>query len=91
MSSYGTTSTNAGMASPRTAEAEEQSSLLTSEPATVGKDLPDGHASLASSVGNLTNTIIGSGMCICCATLFRHSQSAGMLTFPLVHMLHRAR
>jgi hypothetical protein len=30
-------------------------------------DLPEGHASLFSAAGNLTNTIIGSGMFVSCA------------------------
>jgi hypothetical protein len=49
--------------------------------------LPDGHASLASSTGNLTNTIIGSGESMdwyFVVVVMLRDGRAGMLTFPMV-------
>lgn len=67
------------------AGASEETSLLGSE--SVGKIVKaDGHATLASGVGNLANTIVGSGAFF--VTFIMSSRYAnirsGMLTFPLV-------
>lgn len=44
-----------------------EGSALLGEYATPKKPLRDGHAGLTSSIGNLANTIIGSGACFNCS------------------------
>jgi hypothetical protein len=58
---------HAGSAEPRApttrGSAEDDSLLLQQD--MVKPDGAEGHASLSGCVGNLTNTIIGSGACFC--------------------------
>lgn len=63
----------------------ESSALLAGEAAPSVRQ-KEGHASMLSSVSNLSNTIIGSGECFRSIYSFLELTSlcAGMLTFPLV-------
>lgn len=67
----------------RGSEVNEGSALLGDEAVLKRRD---GHASLISSVSNLSNTIIGSGTSLwsCARVVTDGLRSLGMLTFPLV-------
>lgn len=56
---YGATTTDRGDAEPRVSVDEHEA--LLGDDATTRKSKEDGRATLHSSVGNLANTIIGSG------------------------------
>jgi hypothetical protein len=85
--SYGTAN---NMSAPQTSTdvRGESAALLGADavPSAV-ETLPEGHASLASSTGNLTNTIIGSGEFMewyFMVVVMLRDGPAGMLTFPMV-------
>jgi hypothetical protein len=66
------------------ATATEASSLLGASSAGKRELTSDGHATIASGVGNLSNTIVGSGEYPLCAFFSADISLSGMLTFPLV-------
>jgi hypothetical protein len=59
--SYGAAERTPARASTDSALAGNDSSALVGTDGRPPSSLPDGHASMISAVGNLTNTIIGSG------------------------------